>query len=395
MSAVGAAAPADRRVKPTSQPGLSSPGASSTKFLPPVLPHHWVRRDRLNRLLAAAAGQAITVVTGPPGAGKSVLLADSASTTEVGRVSWLSLDPSDNDCCNFWTSIAVALGIDRETVAAMPETWRFQTAEEQAREVAKAAPTGVPAVLVLDEFHHLTDGSRLEGVMHLAHHLPPGIRLVAAGHGVPRPPGQQPWDQAGAVTLGEDDLRFTVAEVVRPSHFAHRAPPACGTGCRSHRPDPRMGRRHLPGRHGPGLEDRQIRGPTAVLPRIRPVGPPTPPLPRGSSLRRFSRAGPALRRARRFPARIHGRITHGSSGERLGPTGLHRVRIVPEAVRTSHRTRAELLGYLPSHLHLREIAARMYVSVNTVKTHLRNLYRKLGAGNRGEAVDIASSNGLL
>ena len=55
----------------------------------------------------------------------------------------------------------------------------------------------------------------------------------------------------------------------------------------------------------------------------------------------------------------------------------------------------ELLGYLPSHLHLREIAARMYVSVNTAKTHLRNLYRKLGATNRGEAVDIARSGGLL
>jgi LuxR family transcriptional regulator, maltose regulon positive regulatory protein len=33
-----------------------------------------------------------------------------------------------------------------------------------------------------------------------------------------------------------------------------------------------------------------------------------------------------------------------------------------------------------------EIAVRHTVSVNTVKTHLRSLYRKLGAPNRREAV---------
>ncbi len=55
----------------------------------------------------------------------------------------------------------------------------------------------------------------------------------------------------------------------------------------------------------------------------------------------------------------------------------------------------ELLGYLPSHLHLREIAASMYVSLNTVKTHLKNIYRKLGAASRSEAVTMARAHGLL
>jgi LuxR family maltose regulon positive regulatory protein len=55
----------------------------------------------------------------------------------------------------------------------------------------------------------------------------------------------------------------------------------------------------------------------------------------------------------------------------------------------------ELLGYLPSHLHLREIADSMYVSLNTVKTHLKNIYRKLGATSRSEAVSVARIHGLL
>ncbi|NYE20581.1 helix-turn-helix transcriptional regulator [Microbacterium immunditiarum] len=41
-----------------------------------------------------------------------------------------------------------------------------------------------------------------------------------------------------------------------------------------------------------------------------------------------------------------------------------------------------------------EIAAELFVSVNTMKTHLRNLYRKLGVSSRSEAIDAAVRRGL-
>jgi LuxR family maltose regulon positive regulatory protein len=60
-------------------------------------------------------------------------------------------------------------------------------------------------------------------------------------------------------------------------------------------------------------------------------------------------------------------------------------------------TTAELrvLQYLPTHLSFPEIAERLYVSANTVKTHTRAVYRKLDASSRGEAVVRAREAGLL
>jgi LuxR family transcriptional regulator, maltose regulon positive regulatory protein len=55
----------------------------------------------------------------------------------------------------------------------------------------------------------------------------------------------------------------------------------------------------------------------------------------------------------------------------------------------------EVLGYLDALLPTDEIAARMFVSVNTVKTHVRAILRKLSAERRNEAVRRARELGLL
>jgi LuxR family transcriptional regulator, maltose regulon positive regulatory protein len=59
------------------------------------------------------------------------------------------------------------------------------------------------------------------------------------------------------------------------------------------------------------------------------------------------------------------------------------------------KTELRILRYLPTHLSAPEIAAELHVSTSTVKTHLRNLYTKLDAHSRTEAVAAARSFGLL
>jgi LuxR family transcriptional regulator, maltose regulon positive regulatory protein len=54
-----------------------------------------------------------------------------------------------------------------------------------------------------------------------------------------------------------------------------------------------------------------------------------------------------------------------------------------------------VLRYLPSMLSAGEIAGELYVSVNTVKTHIKSIYRKLDANRRWDAVRRARSLHLL
>jgi LuxR family transcriptional regulator, maltose regulon positive regulatory protein len=54
-----------------------------------------------------------------------------------------------------------------------------------------------------------------------------------------------------------------------------------------------------------------------------------------------------------------------------------------------------VLRLLATRLSRREIGQRLYVSLNTVKTHQRALYRKLGVEDRSAAVKRARELGLL
>jgi LuxR family maltose regulon positive regulatory protein len=64
---------------------------------------------------------------------------------------------------------------------------------------------------------------------------------------------------------------------------------------------------------------------------------------------------------------------------------------------TAPLTSSELavLRFLPSHMTNQEIAEALFLSINTVKTHLRSVYRKLNVTTRREAIARGGKLGLL
>jgi LuxR family transcriptional regulator, maltose regulon positive regulatory protein len=54
-----------------------------------------------------------------------------------------------------------------------------------------------------------------------------------------------------------------------------------------------------------------------------------------------------------------------------------------------------VLRRLPSSLSNQEIASLLFVSLNTVKTQIKSIYRKLGVSSRHEAIERARHLGLL
>ena len=80
------------------------------------------------------------------------------------------------------------------------------------------------------------------------------------------------------------------------------------------------------------------------------------------------------------------------AGNRAAPAPATGPRLPVEPLSESE---LRVLRYLPTNLAAPEIAGELYVSVNTVKTHVRNMYAKLGTRRRAEAVARARDLGLL
>ena len=71
------------------------------------------------------------------------------------------------------------------------------------------------------------------------------------------------------------------------------------------------------------------------------------------------------------------------------PAGAARLRCPADMVEPLTERELDVVRFLPSRLTVREIAQELYISQNTLKFHLKVIYRKLGVGSRAEANVVA------
>ena len=127
------------------------------KFRRTTLPSTLVARPVLHDRLTAGAGQRLTVVVGPAGAGKSVLLSSWAATRPPGTTSWLSCDEADSGPARFWAgfieaprAISPGFGADAADLLAMDSTMSADVTASIANDAAKL-PAG--SAIIVDDFH--------------------------------------------------------------------------------------------------------------------------------------------------------------------------------------------------------------------------------------------------
>ena len=187
----------------------------ASKITVPGVPDWTVPRPRVTKLIAEGTRWCpLTVVTGPPGAGKTMALALWAAA-EAGPVAWVSLDDYDNQPGVFWAYAAAAL---RRSGAAVPGALSAAARGPAAdhgflpRLASALAAQSSPVTLVIDDVHVLAGSAVRDELDFVLRNVGPGLRVVISARADPLLPLHR-YRLAGELAeIRAGDLAFSTAE---------------------------------------------------------------------------------------------------------------------------------------------------------------------------------------
>ena len=184
-----------------------------TKLSAPVIRVDLVHRSRLDELLEQAMVHRLTLVDAPAGWGKTTLVGDWLARRQPAPTAWLSLDPDDGDQLRFWSYVIEAC---RTVYPSLGGGALELLQPPGVPPVTGALPLLVnefvlseqPLVLVLDDYHVITNKDIHRGMAFLVDHLPPAVHLVVVTRSDPPLPIAR-WRVRGDVfEIRADELRF-------------------------------------------------------------------------------------------------------------------------------------------------------------------------------------------
>jgi LuxR family transcriptional regulator, maltose regulon positive regulatory protein len=163
--------------------GSPGPELLWTKLVAPAPRAGLLPRAGLQSLLQSSLQAKLCLVAAPAGSGKTTLLAQWQAVAGGGRVAWVSLEESDNDPTRFWTVVIEALGTVEPGVGTFAlEALRGPSVELERVVVPSLvndlATVGAPLVLILDDYHLITDAICHQTLGLFLDHLPPAVHVV-------------------------------------------------------------------------------------------------------------------------------------------------------------------------------------------------------------------------
>ncbi|HKD88276.1 MAG TPA: LuxR C-terminal-related transcriptional regulator [Streptosporangiaceae bacterium] len=199
-------------------------------------------RRRVGDLIDAGVSRRVTLMTGPPGSGKTVAAAQWAAAKPASRrPAWVSLDASDREPGRFWRYVTAALS----RAGAM--TASRQAVPPGAAGGIAGPPTGItaaeipqwmtaivrraaePVVVVLDDVHLLAGSEALAGLDELIRHEPAGLRLLLAARSAPGLALARLRLAGELADIGAADLACTAEETA--AYFAMLGTPLSPADC--------------------------------------------------------------------------------------------------------------------------------------------------------------------
>lgn len=200
-------------------PGRKSALVSTKLQVPPRRPGLLPRADLLSQLRRCLEGK-LTLVIAPAGYGKTTFLSEwciSNEEEEGPRVCWVSVDQSDNDQARFWSYIVAAFrSVAPEmggtalaalaTLGGSPGDLFLPSLVNDLSQVSR------PTVLIVDDYHLITDDVVHEDMTYLIERLPAILRLVLSTRHEPSLPVGR-WRASGVMNeIRASELRFSEDE---------------------------------------------------------------------------------------------------------------------------------------------------------------------------------------
>jgi LuxR family transcriptional regulator, maltose regulon positive regulatory protein len=198
---------------------IGSPGPELvwTKLAAPAPRAGLLPRAGLQSLLQASLQAKLCLLAAPAGFGKTTLLAQWGEAAGGRRVAWVSLDESDNDPTRFWSYLVGALRTVEPGVGTVALGALRGPSVELERVVVPSlvndlSAVGGPVVLVLDDYHLITDATCHQTLGLFLDHLPADVHVVLSTRLDPPLPLARMRARGELTELRVGELQFTDEE---------------------------------------------------------------------------------------------------------------------------------------------------------------------------------------
>ncbi len=206
-----------KRHKVTLEPSSNMNPLLFTKLYIPDHPAHFVSRDRLIKKISRTLQCKLTLVTAPPGFGKTTMVSDWVRQRQI-RAGWVSLDKSENDPLRFWGYVIAAFdrlrhGTGKKALSLLQSPVSFSIEQMLAWLVNDLFDVSEDIVLVLDDFHVVESEEVHRSLSYFLERLPKPIHLCIISRKESSFPVANLRAKGQLNQIGVNELKFTETEI--------------------------------------------------------------------------------------------------------------------------------------------------------------------------------------